>query len=538
MQPATRAADGTNRDEYRELERRQLALAVGDAEKALSVAQRDAAAALLMADATARRAVALSDAADAARAHAEEAQPAVATCNAVVSAAADHCKRQREFLEVCIEKQGAGEAARAMAVPEAETTATAGAGVLPTAAAPVATNIPTCSCDMSAWLGRVVPRPPRYTAPPRSIYAVGNTVQRYVTLISEDAVRAGGLPWIAVAAPDDASIVWERDKLADFRRQSYNGHRQQLVRLGPSVEQALGNKASLARLLTAARSAFVPESYVFQKPQDFLAFLPAAGRLRGNWILKRGDLASGFGLRVVTDAPRWFDAEKVALMNMVRDGKPFVLQRYVEPPMLVDGHKFDCRTYVFILNVVAPTVAFVADGYARLCTKPYAHSAYDDPAVHIANIAQNRTTAAYSESEAAPSAAPSAADHRPPTFFLRTLPDALGDAYDAVRSRMDDAMRDIVAAAASAASPPGSVGVPADVLWPGQLFGVDFTVDAAGHPWVTEVQVCPALGVEATSRLLVAEVLELQYDKLRRRMNGDESLSEWRAPRRLLRRLV
>jgi tubulin polyglutamylase TTLL6/13 len=55
----------------------------------------------------------------------------------------------------------------------------------------------------------------------------------------------------------------------------------------------------------------------------------------------------------------------------VRSGKPYVVQEYVDPPLLLDGFKFDLRLYVLVLSVDPLNVHLFNDGLVRLCTTPY-----------------------------------------------------------------------------------------------------------------------------------------------------------------------
>ena len=53
----------------------------------------------------------------------------------------------------------------------------------------------------------------------------------------------------------------------------------------------------------------------------------------------------------------------------------YVIQMYIDKPLLVKGYKFDLRIYVAIIGTGAPGQpmhAFVADeGLARFCTEKY-----------------------------------------------------------------------------------------------------------------------------------------------------------------------
>jgi hypothetical protein len=377
--------------------------------------------------------------------------------------------------------------------------------------------------------------------PPRTVYGVGKTFLAYVAAQNDALAAQGGSAeaergWTVVDRPEAASVVWCRDHLVEFESERWDPYRQQLNRNGQNLEQALGNKAELARSMEAYYSRnpglqrYVPDTFPFSRPEDFLTFITAfkqpryVALLRNNvWILKRADLASGFGATVVPNVQRWFDAEKLTLMEAVRSGKTFVLQRYIASPMLLDRRKFDTRFYLFLTTSYEPVRALVAEGYVRISVTPYKNADYDNQRIHISNVAQGRTSAEYTELGY--------------DFFVRPLhqpPTAPGDAlalpshhadWARIKANMLEAIRHVLRAIVVERH--RELWQPANVF-ASQLFGCDFTIDSSGHPWLTEVQVCPALGIEADAGALFMETLELLYERLRKRMAGGESLELFR----------
>ena len=71
-----------------------------------------------------------------------------------------------------------------------------------------------------------------------------------------------------------------------------------------------------------------------------------------------------------------------------------VVQEYVTKPMLINGLKFDLRTYIIIIQVVPfLQIIYYEDGMARFCTEPYQEpnaknlkKAY----MHLTNYAVNK----------------------------------------------------------------------------------------------------------------------------------------------------
>jgi len=80
----------------------------------------------------------------------------------------------------------------------------------------------------------------------------------------------------------------------------------------------------------------------------------------------------------------------------------YVVQRYIDNPLLVDGYKFDLRVYVAIVGTGIhgqPMHAFVADeGLARFCTEKYKKPTkenFKNDFMHLTNYSINKTSDNY-----------------------------------------------------------------------------------------------------------------------------------------------
>ena len=69
-----------------------------------------------------------------------------------------------------------------------------------------------------------------------------------------------------------------------------------------------------------------------------------------------------------------------------------VVQRYTSNPLLIGGHKFDCRVYIAITNI-NPLIGYVYDeGLARFASQPFAAPTTENEAnaqMHLTNFAVN-----------------------------------------------------------------------------------------------------------------------------------------------------
>jgi tetratricopeptide (TPR) repeat protein len=142
------------------------------------------------------------------------------------------------------------------------------------------------------------------------------------------------------------------------------------MRILETASQATGGdhrllnvKDGLQRLLRRRGATDLqPETYVL--PDEILA---AAARLRGDphetWMLKPARLFGGKGMSLVA-GPAAADA-----LASVRG--PWVLQRYVTDPLLVDGHKAHLRAYMLIIPGPPRAVFVSRDGIVRLAPRPW-----------------------------------------------------------------------------------------------------------------------------------------------------------------------
>jgi hypothetical protein len=60
-----------------------------------------------------------------------------------------------------------------------------------------------------------------------------------------------------------------------------------------------------------------------------------------------------------------------SVQNGIYDQYNFVVQEYIERPLLIDKMKFDLRLYVLLLGVDPLRIFLFKDGLARLATNAY-----------------------------------------------------------------------------------------------------------------------------------------------------------------------
>lgn len=253
-------------------------------------------------------------------------------------------------------------------------------------------------------------------------------------------------------------------------------------------------KSGLARRLTdwhaahAGEPAFWPES--FNLPQDKAAF----ARFRAGcpadqvFIVKPPSLYGGRGIRL-TRSPDETGADEC------------VVQRYLDRPYLIDGHKFHIRLYVLVTSV-APLRAYVyREGIVRIAPEPYGLSDEDlrHAAAHITNTALHLGH---------PQLKVSTDPNEENVGHVWSLSAALarmaaeGLAREATWMRLRDLVCRLLRVMNDGGVFAAQAGEHARYCFPPALFGLDVLMDRDGRPWLLECQRNPAMtGNPLTNRI-------------------------------------
>ena len=136
---------------------------------------------------------------------------------------------------------------------------------------------------------------------------------------------------------------------------------------------------------------FYPKTFVIPEELDkFRKFIDKEGKI---CIAKPTAGHQGDGIYILqkyTDLP--------FVKNGYIDKKDYVVQTYLEKPLLIDHKKFDLRLYVLISSV-KPFIAYLnTEGLARFCTENYQAPTSKNilnSFVHLSNYSLNKNNASY-----------------------------------------------------------------------------------------------------------------------------------------------
>lgn len=103
--------------------------------------------------------------------------------------------------------------------------------------------------------------------------------------------------------------------------------------------------------------------------------------LKNIWIIKPGDKSKGIGIEFTSKL-----ADMLKYVNNSTTSGTYVVQKYVETPLLIHGCKFDMRQWFLVTDWNPLTVWFYADSYLRICSQPY-DSENMHESIHLSNVA-------------------------------------------------------------------------------------------------------------------------------------------------------
>ncbi|PAA46969.1 hypothetical protein BOX15_Mlig027771g2 [Macrostomum lignano] len=303
----------------------------------------------------------------------------------------------------------------------------------------------------------------------------------------------------------------------------------------------IANKCSLARLLrefelnhpglvpTGLQAAtFYPDT-VHLNGSGALSILDCMRRNPGGmFLMKPGHADCGEGIALLRspslEAGRSQSLNSLAaVLESKFSGyahRDLIMQRYVHPPLLLEGRKFDLRVYLLLVPNLRSGIrrgvhAFCHPGYVRLACRSYRPDS-DDPLLHLTNQAVQQRDPSYD------------AVKEDTVWTPDQLNDYINQRFKApctdwVRRQLYPRIRAILAHVVSLAS--SSL---CDQPMSFELFGCDFLIGADFNVWLLELNSDPSLSTHTStlSRIVTQTVEEsicLAVEVLQRAARGQST---------------
>ncbi|MBS0362631.1 MAG: tetratricopeptide repeat protein [Proteobacteria bacterium] len=243
------------------------------------------------------------------------------------------------------------------------------------------------------------------------------------------------------------------------------------------------DKAHLAQVLTAHAAKTpggrFPETFVLPQDRAALEAFAKGPDAPALYIVKPIRGSGGQGIRVTPDISGELAAQDV------------VVQRYIDRPYLIEGHKGHCRIYCLIASA-DPLRAYVySEGIVRIAPEPYDPDPAKGagPSMHVTNTALHVGHPGLNVSQDANQE--DVGSIRSLSALLRRMTaDGLDGqkAFGEIKALVEWHVGMLAAQGLFARQ---AAGRPARAF-PPKLFGLDVLIDAEGHPWLIEMQRTPA----------------------------------------------
>lgn len=220
------------------------------------------------------------------------------------------------------------------------------------------------------------------------------------------------------------------------------------------------------------------------------------------WILKPGAKSRGRGIEVMND----FDS----ILNLSSDSiskkeNRWVIQKYIERPLLVHRTKFDIRQWFLVTGWNPLMLWFYKDSYVRFCGQEFQLDRFD-PEVHLSNNSIQKDFKSGPQNEKIPESKMWASDE----FKKYLIAQGQGEYWsDVIYPGMKKA---IIAVLISSQD---SLEYRKNSF---ELYGADFMLGEDLQPWLIEINASPALGpstpvTERLCRNVLEDTLKVVLDK-------------------------
>ena len=226
------------------------------------------------------------------------------------------------------------------------------------------------------------------------------------------------------------------------------------------------------------------------------------------WIVKPGEVSNrGNGITVVNTIQ---DIHKLITQKEKHSNgthKTYILQSYLDKPLLYNGRKFDIRHYMLITSLYGQIKAYwYSDGYVRTSAEEFDISDVSDPMIHLTNDAIQKKGVSYGEYE--PGNKLSYNDLQ--RYIQSSFPEKKINFYEHIYPKMKEIGTHAIASTFLKINP--------SRLQHGfEVLGLDFMIDQELNVWMIEVNTNPCLEVSCPllGRIIpnmVEQVLRLTVD--------------------------
>ncbi len=245
------------------------------------------------------------------------------------------------------------------------------------------------------------------------------TIRYFTTFTNTIADVLASRGWKEVGEHDEWDFVWADrewiyaafDKMHLENNHKLNHYRngRELCRKDLMAKNLKKKRRSLekeGKYEEALAYDFIPTTFVL--PREYSMFVEEFKKVGGVWIMKPIGSAQGKGIFLFTrlsEISDWktdyksYKPSPIAPKDEKQDVEAYVVQRYLQYPLLVGGKKFDMRLYALVPNFSPLKVYQYRRGFARFTNSRYSSDTQDiyNGFVHLTNVAIQKTADNYDE---------------------------------------------------------------------------------------------------------------------------------------------
>lgn len=232
--------------------------------------------------------------------------------------------------------------------------------------------------------------------------------------------------WKEVGEHDEWDFVWadrewiyaafDKLHLESWQRLNHYRNGRELCRkdlMAKNMKRQRRNLEKEGRYEEAQSYEFIPTTFVL--PREYSMFVEEFKKVGGIWIMKPIGSAQGKGIFLFTrlsEISDWKTDYKGYLerggggtagsnnaKDASKDVEAYVVQRYLQYPLLIGGKKFDMRLYALVTSFSPLKVYIYRRGFARFTNSRYSSNMQDiyNGFVHLTNVAIQKTAENYDE---------------------------------------------------------------------------------------------------------------------------------------------
>jgi tubulin polyglutamylase TTLL9 len=250
-----------------------------------------------------------------------------------------------------------------------------------------------------------------------------NKMLKYFTTFTNTIADVlAGRGWKQVSSDEEWDFVWaDREwiyaafdgmHLENWQRLNHSRNGRELCRKDLMAKNMKRRRRTLEKEGKAEEASsydFIPTTFVL--PKEYSMFVEEFKKVGGVWIMKPIGSAQGKGIFLFSRLSEISDwktdykgykpgptAPKNAGAN-TDEVEAYVVQRYLQYPLLIGGKKFDMRLYALVTNFSPMKVYVYRRGFARFTNSRYSSNTEDiyNGFMHLTNVAIQKTADNYDE---------------------------------------------------------------------------------------------------------------------------------------------